>query len=463
MSVEIKSLLENTDKSKLINYLIRLADRDESIKSELLMEFGEPDEELEMELIMESINRAIREGSNRGYIDYRGCNHVCAVFDECTSRGEICYDAGGIDIALDIYAYVLRRAAGISSRADSSSGALTDSINRCIADIAKLCAEVQDENKYCNYLIKLASKKVFLEFDDIAVALFEIASHMVNVKSAVKLRNAFAKLIDQTRYGIEYLKDRQTEIEYNIIEKLEGKQAAISFAYKNIDIDNLRKTVVSYAMEMKDYYEAERLCVEASEKYHNNHILVKTWLVQLFELYSITGETDKLEAAAKALIYDGKTSYYYKLKEEYIRLGIWEQKYPVILGELKEKLMRHLYAEILKSEHEWVLLFELLKQDNSLIEQCAEVLAPYYPKEIFRMYSEMILHRATDVNDRRGYRWICGSIEKLSKLGGTAEATNVINSLREKYPRRAALIDELGKTEAKIIRDKSIINEEVLV
>ena len=79
------------------------------------------------------------------------------------------------------------------------------------------------------------------------------------------------------------------------------------------------------------------------------------------------------------------------------------------------------------------------------------------------MYSEMILHRATDVNDRRGYRWICGSIEKLSKLGGTAEAARVINSLREKYPRRAALIDELGKTEAKIIRDRSIINEEVLV
>lgn len=452
MDMDLKQLLEDAERQKLIDYLLNLAENNDLIRNEIYMTIGNPQPELEMEYIKNVINESIRTNTDRGSIGYRGCDNICIVFDECIAVGEKHYKAGNLRIALDIVSYVLGRAVGICTRADSSSGMLVDSIEQCIETIRKICVPGSDDSYNCNYLIKLASRKVFTNYDDAAVELFIIASQLVTEKSADKLKKAFEKLMNQTYDGGKYLKDSRAEIEYNIIKKLNGEQEAVSFAYKNLDMDNMREIVVSAAIQEKNYQEAEKLCIEAVNRntntwqYHGRN----KWNEILFDLYRETGDVNKQAETAKQLIFRGATSYYDKLKNLYIESGKWEEKYPQLIAELREKLPSHVYAVILQNEKEWQRLLELMNKDSSLVETYAECVAPYYPEQAYNLYSKKILSKATEATDRKGYKYICRMILKLADMGGITIALDVMNKLRSTYPKRSSLKDELDKTESKI-------------
>lgn len=454
MDMDLKQLLEDAEKQKLIDYLLRLAENNDLIRNELYMTIGNPQPELEMDYIKNVINESIRTNTDRGSIGYRGCDNICIVFDECTAVGEKHYKAGNLRIALDIVSYVLGRAVGICTRADSSSGMLVDSIEQCLEVIRKICAPGNDDSYNCNYLIKLASRKVFVNYDNAAVQLFIIASQLVTEKSADKLKKAFEKFMNQAYDGGKYLKDSRAEIEYNIIKRLNGEQEAVSFAYKNLDMDNMRESVVSAALKSKNYQEAEKLCIEAVNKNANAWQYRKRnkWNEILFDLYRETGDVNKQADTAKHLIFLGDASYYDKLKNLYMESGEWEEKYPQLIAALREKLPSHMYAVILQNEREWMLLLELMNEDSSLVETYAECVAPHYPEQVYNLYSNKILLKAAEATDRKGYQYICRMILKLADMGGKAMALDIINRLHSAYPRRSSLKDELHKTETKINR-----------
>ena len=457
MDKDLKQLLEDAEKQKLIDYLLNLAENNDWIRNELYMTIGKPQPELEMEYVKNLINESIRTNTVRGSIGYRGCDNICIVLDKCTAVGEKYYNIGDMRIALDIISYVLGRAVGLCTRADSSSGMLVISIEQCLENIRKICVPGSDDSYNCNYLIKLASKKVFTNYDDAAVQLFIIASQLVTAKNADKLKDAFEKLMNQTYDGGKYLKDSQIEIEYNIIKKLNGEQDALSYAYKNLDMDNMREAVVYAAIQAKNYKEAEKLCIEAGNmntgirKYRDRN----KWHEILFGLYRETGDTNKQAETAKQLIFRGDRKYYDELKNLYMQSGEWEEKYPQLRAELKEKLPCPMYAVILQEEKEWRLLLELMNSESSLVETYAECVAPYYPEQVYNLYSNIILSKAAEATGRRGYKYICRMILKLADMGGTAMALDVVNRLRSTYPRRSSLMDELDKTELKINRTKN--------
>lgn len=50
------------------------------------------------------------------------------------------------------------------------------------------------------------------------------------------------------------------------------------------------------------------------------------------------------------------------------------------------------------------------------------------------------------------YRNVCVLIKKLASFGGVFGAKTMINTLREAYPRRPALLDEPQKTEGSLMK-----------
>lgn len=73
------------------------------------------------------------------------------------------------------------------------------------------------------------------------------------------------------------------------------------------------------------------------------------------------------------------------------------------------------------------------------------MLAAQYREEVYRLCTAVIRKESEQVGNRRGYRALCGLIKSLAGFGGRAEVKEIIAELRQRYPRRPALLDELGR------------------
>lgn len=65
------------------------------------------------------------------------------------------------------------------------------------------------------------------------------------------------------------------------------------------------------------------------------------------------------------------------------------------------------------------------------------------------MYLELIYHCA-QAKDRREYKKITKNIAQLIKWKGNDTAKLLIEELKQRYPRKTALLDELEKVEKKL-------------
>jgi hypothetical protein len=90
---------------------------------------------------------------------------------------------------------------------------------------------------------------------------------------------------------------------------------------------------------------------------------------------------------------------------------------------------------------------EMVKQNPDLrnIENYEEYLSKDYANEIIKMYSSGIMKYLEGNIGRKHYQTACRYLRRMKKLGGAEEVKKIIAELREKYPRRRSLMEELNK------------------
>lgn len=73
-----------------------------------------------------------------------------------------------------------------------------------------------------------------------------------------------------------------------------------------------------------------------------------------------------------------------------------------------------------------------------------------YPKQIYELCYKMIIDNCGNAKDGREYKKITKQIAQLIKWKGNDTAKSLIEELKQTYPRRLALLDELEKVEKKL-------------
>lgn len=73
-----------------------------------------------------------------------------------------------------------------------------------------------------------------------------------------------------------------------------------------------------------------------------------------------------------------------------------------------------------------------------------------YPEQIYVLCVNDVKRSCAQATDRRMYRKVCKDIKQLIKWKGSDYARELIAELKQAYPRRPALIDELEKVESKL-------------
>jgi hypothetical protein len=135
---------------------------------------------------------------------------------------------------------------------------------------------------------------------------------------------------------------------------------------------------------------------------------------------------------------------YAKLKE------LYKQEWTEVLNRIiesfeKERYQSTVYIEILKEEKLTKQIIEYCKKHKSLIIDLYPYLMESHFEEANDLFIKYIELSAEGTSDRRGYRNVCKLIKTYKKAFDTIHSHKLIGQLNQKYQKRPAFIDELGK------------------
>lgn len=214
----------------------------------------------------ENIKSVIRRNTNRGFISCSSCDRICMEMLSVTNIAESLAKQGDSRLAFDIYMMVLLEAVKLISHADTSSGMAGDVISHCLSEIELLCKSAEETNykHFFDAILKTAKNKAFKDWAEEGYILLKSAVHFVqSPKEAQQIYEVF-NVVGTAYDGKDY--PDKLLITFQVMEHIDGKEAAEKYLMANIAVPELRMIAVENAFAARDYASVEKLCLEGLEK-----------------------------------------------------------------------------------------------------------------------------------------------------------------------------------------------------
>ncbi len=209
-------------------------------------------------------------------------------------------------------------------------------------------------------------------------------------------------------------------------------------------------------IRQEEYTLAEELCLEevtkeqqTLSKYANTY----QWDAKLAEIYSATGEDEKLADVARRMVLQyGMYRDYELLKTALTKCGRWEENRESLLDALAEMRWKDRYANILGAEGESRRLLDLLETTPELnVFAYGAELAKEFPDEVAVLYRSKLEKVAEAAGKRAEYREICDHLETLAGFAeGETTVRGILEGFRLRYRRRVAFMEELSALEERL-------------
>lgn len=184
--VSIQKLVEQADKEQLASLILEYCREDKRFQSLVLSELEDSGEQ-EFAAIKELVRASIRSNTHRHYIDESGCDNICADLDDCLDKAKRRIERGQHSQALEIIQFVLVTGMKLASEADSSSGALSytlDMTMEILEQAAKgLVQSGGNRNTWVKKLLKTAQDPVFVGWDDSRYDLLQRTAVLADTKN----------------------------------------------------------------------------------------------------------------------------------------------------------------------------------------------------------------------------------------------------------------------------------------
>ena len=367
----------------------------------------------------------------------------------------------GLDLQQDaeriirISLIVIEECTGILQMADDSSGDISSVIYESLEKIEEALAEWPgelDEETVDRMLVLLYPHVLFSLEQDITDA----ASHLVEAvlqwnergDFAEKLYNFIADLIasdEMQNKTYDYTEERFHMYQLAILQQ-QGKQELVEAFYVEFHrYPKIRKAQILQALDAGEFEKVIRLCEESERLDANLAGLLHDWKELRFEAYEGLGSTAEMIDLGFEFALKGEEEYYVKLKS-LVDAEQWPEMQNALLAEMTTHPRSHpLYLGILIDEKRLEELLDYCRKDVSAIEHLYPHLLADYPHEVNELYTIYIYRLVEPASDRQAYQSACGKIKAFQKALGANVAAGLIEELKFMYPKRRALLDELGK------------------
>jgi hypothetical protein len=457
----ISQIFARASPEDLIAFLKKAILTDDVLKGKFVAEFagrirvpGEKD-------YVAIIGELRRDFSDRGFIHYNQSFSFAKGLDNLLAQADMHIEHGLYREAFDIALAVAREGAATYGQADDSSGSMAQSIDMAFETIQSVLSheDVPYELRI-HILDALMADFERKDYDDYG---FEDRPWIA--ATSAQWEPDQVNDIEQALLRIQagYLRKKSGYLHSSIPECLHA-------LYQNHGLDDKRKKIeaesgisnvirlrmVKALVEQGAYARAKTLVQEGiQDKRHRyndpGELDWEDWLIKILEL---EGDTETLYRTYKKLYCDaGQHSAKWYQKWKAAAGDKWNAEFVELIAKIspgRDDSPAWL-AAVLHEEEMWRKLISLLQHyssDSSLITGYCNSLREHYPAEIIELIIPVIREEAVSANKRSHYRRICDYIIWIQKThGGEEPASELIEELKDRYPYRTAMQDELGKVE----------------
>jgi hypothetical protein len=305
-----------------------------------------------------------------------------------------------------------------------------------------------------SYCLRETDKKIYDDYGDWQYDFINLA--VLASKSEDEM-NLILRLLENNikaesgeEYSSSYRIEKLSEMKLDLLIKMNRKDEAENFLIGNLHLPGFRRRALDEALKNKNYDRVIKLARDGEKQDGANDYygLVREWKEWRFKAY--TGKRDR--EGIQKLSYDFLVNHndikYYNAYKKSIPDSDWKDSYKGLKNILVKKSGNRfatILADILVVEKEFPALLAMLKEHPDYVTSFQRHFLTSHPKVIYTLHMKNIRNEAKRVDNRQRYKYVCGNIKNLKKIGGTEEAELLIKEFREIYNRRPAFQDELSK------------------
>jgi len=452
----LKKMLMDQDKDKLIGILLAIAEENEALKRQIILEIGQGNDDDLVSNAVVLIRSCIDKYSDRhGFVHYDSTWDAIRGADQTLDKAWQVSENGRQVLAVRLTLTVMQEMLELINQADDSGGCIGQVIDEAVNLLSDITGKEtlgdNEKEEIFEMLINEVDDKAYAEWSDWQLDLLRCCASLVDketlrIKMDQKLNALVVDKMNEVWFS-KYYEERVKLIKYNMIRQCDGEEQAREYILNNLHHSDFRQMAIKEEFEKQNYEGVIELALEGEQQDSSLPGLVQKWREYRYQAYQLASKIKELRELALEFILDGHFSYYERLKDSYSRQE-WPAVYQKIIGLLKEQgnNRQGIYTSILVAEDEKEKLIEYVQANPDQVVTFYKELLPQYEDEVFRLFVQHIKKMAANTGDRRGYKQVCQVIRRLKKIGGQKQAAAVKEELLQQYKRRPAFCDELSRT-----------------
>lgn len=471
-------LLKKIGLNELQTFIAAYALKNKDFKTAFELHFADKDERIDIsKKYTELIQKVIRKYADHGFVDYRSTFNLSREIDEIVNTGQGFVKKKNFKDAFLLAKPVLKEMMEVITTCDDSAGNISSTISgivqllEAITDAGDAANELKEQ--VFNFLQTELSNTLYFDYGDFG---YELLGIFQNLAVAIGKPDQFLKFIDDR---IVSLKGDYTDYRMNFyrtqkisfLKATGNSKEADKLIHQNLDIVEIRQGEVNNAINRKDFAKAKTLIAEgikiAEKKEHPG--TVSNWQKELLCIAELEKDIKTVRYYSKLFAFDRwfNESYYQQWKQtfsatewkEVLEQHIAETIATVTKEHEKNKkkmwnppasppLLREI-APIYIQEKFWDRLLTQVQKEadmDSILEN-HKYLFKEYPGELIEIYLPAFERKADRCNSRSEYKELAAKMKMVIKdiPVGKSKIIALAKKLKQKYPRRPAMIEELDK------------------
>jgi hypothetical protein len=463
---EWKSIIENTDETKLRMFLMEYADAHQEFRDELIIHLSESSGELDIGKYQNIIANSFDAMAGRyGYIDYHHTHVAISPVYDLLYKAEEYISGENYYEAFSIAAAVAPECIEKIEYFDDSNGELGEAISQAFEITDKILGLTNDKNlsdEIFDWLLEQANNKDYDDYgcgDELEPIFFKWAVTDSRIEKAYAfIEQQLVKNSDSDGWTSRYRTTKYLKYKTDLLLKEGKEESAAQLINNNIHLSEFRKIKIDLALGQNDYPQAILHIKEGILQAEKDKLagVVHQFKDQLLDIYKKLNDKNNIRQISRELFLDNRSSInYYRLYKSTFENAEWEHERESIIRKLSENRTKSIWdvsfqsdlASVFVEEKMWGNLLSEIKQSKNIniVERYSKYLINDYPKELIEIYKESILKYAVNTG-RNYYADIVGYLKNMAKIkGGETIAVNLMNELLEKYKNRPAMKEEFKK------------------
>lgn len=450
---QVDELLEIITHDELKQFVREKASANAPFRDLFLLSFALRNSEESKEFYVKQVKAILKTASDKhGDIDWSALRQVGKAIENLLETAQEQISNQNYKSALFISTAVMEQMAQTLDYCDDSNGTIGESVDAAYKILFAIAIEQSSEEirkQIIDYCFTSFENQIYKGFDW-HMGVLQVAALLSQTEDETE--RLFTQ-IDSAQLS-DYEKEEAQNIKYNILLHTKGESVAETYLEQNITNATLRREAIQKALQQKNFERATSLAKDGiSYDGKERPGLAKEWYDRLLQIAQAQNDAEGICKYARILLIEnfGNQQDYYQILKQHIKPAEWNSFIEAVIQDISTQQKRwpntDLIASIFIKEEWWDRLLELVKQTPgfSTIDHYEKYLSKDYANEIAELYTTGILRYMKNSIGREHYQNACKYIRKIRQLGAMERADKIISHLRNEYPKRRALIEELDK------------------